>query len=220
MPTSLDNVISNIQLNQDIGLATTINALKSDPSTLHTFLQQQQDKVYSHITKQKDDTFQKVYGDLQRSQAVENSTLRYYQRTKELSDLQRNIYNNQKEEANAVIENKNTFGRKNEMNEWSVGNKKDTLFVFSALFVVLSVLVFLTAFLRMNIISSSVWASICGLAVIVFILIVVNRAQYTDQVRNTRYWNKKKFGGNSGKIQVMCSNDSAAPAPTVGASHP
>jgi len=223
MPSSLDIVTSTTRLNQDITLAAMISRLRSNPSELQTFLQNQQNNVYSHIARQKDDTFEKVYGDLQRSQKVQDSTLRYYQRTKELSDLQANVYKNQKEEADAVVENKNNFGRKNEMNEWSVGNKKDTLFVFSALFVVLSVIVFLTAFLRMNIISSAVWATTSVVAILVFVLIVLNRSQYTDQIRNKRYWNKKTFEGKYGKIPIpsICPDPVAPVTPaTLGSSAP
>ena len=129
----LENVISNTKLLQDIELASAINELKNNPSQLQTFLQNQQDKVYKNIVRQKEDTFQKVYGDMNRSQNVQESILRYKVRSGELSTLQDNIYNNQKNEADAIVQNKNTYGRKYEMNEWTVGNKKDTLFVFSAL---------------------------------------------------------------------------------------
>ena len=209
----LDNVISNTKLLQDIELASAINELKNNPSQLQTFLQNQQDKVYKNIVLQKEDTFQKVYGDMNRSQNVQESILRYKVRSGELSTLQDNIYNNQKSEADAIVQNKNTYGRKYEMNEWTVGNKKDTLFVFSALFIGLSVLVILTVLLRMNLISSPVWSTTGVITIVVFILIVLNRAQYTNQLRNKRYWNKKNFGKNNTPIISVCPTP-ATPAVT------
>ena len=92
--------------------------------------------------------------------------------------------------------------RKNEMNEWTVQNKNDTLFVFSALFITVSVLLLLTVLLRMHIIPASLWVGIGLPFIIIFILIVVNRSQYTDILRNKRYWNKKIFDGKYGKIPL------------------
>jgi hypothetical protein len=38
-------------------------------------------------------------------------------------------------------------------------------------------------------------------------MIVVNRSQYTDNLRNKRYWNKQIFEGKYGKIPVpLCPN--------------
>ena len=86
------------------------------------------------------------------------------------------------------------------MNEWSVSNKKDTLFVFSALFVILSVLILFTVLYRLDLISSSVWSIICVVGILIFVLIIVNRAQYTNLLRNKRYWNKKNFPGKYGTL--------------------
>jgi hypothetical protein len=96
------------------------------------------------------------------------------------------------------------------MNEWSVNNKKDTLFVFSALFVGLCIILVFTVLLRMSIIGSGLWGTTCGITILIFILIVLNRAQYTDQLRNKQYWNKKNFDKKNPPITSVCPT----PAPT------
>jgi hypothetical protein len=197
-----DRIITQAQLLQDLELQAAIRDLKANPTQLNTFLKKQQDNVYKNIVKQKDDTFQKVYGDLDRSQKVQESLLRYDTRNRQLLKLHKNIYNNQKAEADAIIENKNTFGRKYEMNEWSVNNKKDTLFVFSAGFVLLSVLIGLTVLFRMSLISSILWGWMGAIAIIVFILILINRAQYTEMARNKHYWNKRTFPKNKDNVSI------------------
>jgi hypothetical protein len=104
-----------------------------------------------------------------------------------------------------VVEDKNLAGRKNEMNEWSVGNKNDTLFVFSSLFIMLSGLLLITVLWRMSLIGAGLWVALGMPMIIIFILIVVNRSQYTDVLRNKRYWNKQIFEGKYGKIPIpMC----------------
>jgi hypothetical protein len=199
---SLDSIIKQTHQLQDLQLVAAIKELKNNPGQLQTFLQKQQDGVYKNIIKQKDDTFQKVYGDLNRSQKVQQSILRYNVRSKELSALSQNMYENQKNQADAVVENRNTFGRKYEMNEWTIGNKKDTLFVYTSLFITLSLIVLFTTLLRMNLISSALWGFTSVLAIIILILIVINRAQYTNLTRDKHFWNKKNYGGKYGKIPI------------------
>jgi len=209
-----ENVINNAILAQDIELASYVNELKSNPQQLQTFLANEQTRIISSVKKQKEDTFNKVYGDVQRTEKIQESILKYKNRSKELSQLHDNIYDNQKDTADSIVHNKNTNNRKYEMNEWTVNNKKDTLFVLSSLFIGISVFLLLTILLHMHIISTGIWAFIGAITVIVFILIVINRAQYTDLLRNKHYWSKKRFEGEYGKIPSICPT--AAPtAPTA-----
>jgi hypothetical protein len=199
---SLDTLIANAQMAQDIELAQAITELQSNPTKLNAFLQQQQNNVYKKISKQKDDTFEKVYGDLKRSQKYQESLLKDNNTTSTLSSVYDDMYKNQQNELSSSMINNNTHKRKYEMNEWTVNNKKDTLFVMSALFIGLSIILLFTVLYKMNIISLSVWGFTFGLVLIIFVLIVINRAQYTNLHRNLRYWNKKQFGGQYGKIPI------------------
>ena len=199
---NLDQIIDYTQIFQDIELATAIGELKKDPNQLTSFLQNQQDNVYKNVIKQKDNTFQKVYGDLNKATKVQETILMWDKRNKELADIQQQVYNNQKNSANAVTQDKQMSGRKTEMNEWSVNNKKDTLFVFSSLFIMLSGLLLITVLWRMGLISSYLWVALAAPLIIIFILIILNRSQYTDTLRNKQYWNKKSFEGKYGKIPL------------------
>ena len=199
-----ENVINNAILAQDIELTTFINELKKNPHDLQQFLAKEQEMITSRVKKQKEDTFDKVYGDLNRSEKIQESVFKYTNRSKELSQLHKNVYDNQKDTADSIVHNKNTNTRKYEMNEWTVNNKKDTLFVLSSLFVVISVFLLLTVLLRMSIITTGMWSFTGVIAIIIFILIVVNRAQYTNQLRNKRYWSKKRFDGKGGEIPTIC----------------
>jgi hypothetical protein len=199
---SLDQIIDYTKTFQDVELATAIGQLKKDPSQLQQFLQGQQNKVFKDVTKQKDTTFDKVYGDLNRASQAQESILMYNKRNQELADINKTIYTNQKNSANAVLDDKNLAGRKQEMNEWTVNNKKDTLFVFSMLFIMLSGLLLVTVLWRMGMISSVLWVALSAPMIIIFILTVVNRSQYTDIFRNKRYWNRRIFEGKYGKIPI------------------
>lgn len=203
MPTQtpIDQVIASANLYQDVELATAISALKN-AGQVTSFIQSQQSKVYNDIISQKEDTFSKLYGDLGRAGRVQESVLLYGKRTKQLAGVQDQIYDNQKNSADAIIDDHSLASRKTEMNEWSVNNKKDTLFVYSSLFVMLSGLLLLTGLLRMDMISTSLWVGLGVCLIVVFVLIVVNRSHYTNMLRNKRYWNKQIFEGKYGTIPI------------------
>jgi len=199
MPTPIDQVIAYANLYQDVELASAISSLQS-AGQVNSFIQAQQSKVYRDIIKQKEDTFSKVYGDLNRAGKVQDSVLLYNKRTKDLATIQEQIYNNQKNSADAVVEDNHTASRKTEMNEWTVNNKKDTLFVYSTLFIMLSGLLLITGLWRIGMINGALWVGITVLLLLIFSLIVANRAYYTDNLRNRRFWNKKIFEGKYGKV--------------------
>lgn len=198
--SNLDQVINYTQLFQDVELATAVGQLKQNPAQLQQFLQGQQGKVYEDVVKQKDSTFQKVYGDLNRASKAQEAILMLDKRNQELSQIQHQIYNNQKTQANAITEDKNLAGRKYEMNEWSVGNKSDTLFVFSSLFILLSALILLTVLWRMGLIGGGLCGGLAAPLIIIFVLIIINRSNFTNVWRDKRYWNRRTFEGKYGKI--------------------
>jgi len=200
----LQSIIDSTNTLQDIELSTAINQLKTDPAKLQAFLQNQQTQVYSDIIKQKDGTFQKVYGDMQRAGKVQEAILMQDRRSKELLDVEKQVYENQRSSAEGVKFDRDMSTRKNEMNEWSVGNKNDTLFVFSSLFIALSSLLLITGLWRIGFMSTWLWSLFAVPIIIIFVLIVLVRSRYTDILRNKRYWNKKRFDGSGKAPAPMC----------------
>ena len=111
MSTPIDQVIASANLYQDVELATAISALKN-AGQVTSFIQEQQSKVFNDIVKQKEDTFSKLYGDLGRAGRVQESVLLYGKRTKQLAGVQDQIYNNQKNSADAIIDDHSLANRK------------------------------------------------------------------------------------------------------------
>ena len=200
--SNLDFVIKNTLLYQDVDLATALTNFNQSPADLQVSLQKQQSQIYDDITKQKGNVFNKVYGDLNRAAKSQESILMYNERNKQVYSMQDQVYNNQKNMATGILDDNNLATRKNEMNEWSVGNKNDTLFVYSALFISLSALLLFVVLWKMGIISGYLCGSLMGLILGIFILIVFNRSQYTSNKRDQRYWNRKNFGGKAEKIPL------------------
>lgn len=89
-----------------------------------------------------------------------------------------------------------------EMNEWTVQNKKDTLFVLSSLFIALSTLLLLTVLWRMGLSTGYTAAIYAVPVVIVFVFILINRSQYTNNIRDQRYWNRENRPKNASALQL------------------
>lgn len=103
---------------------------------------------------------------------------------------------------------KDTYARQGEINEWQAQNKLDTLFFLQASFLYFT-LVVVTIFLRQyGVLPGSVMWTINVLFGIILIGILWNRASYTHNSRDKRYWNRRFIGlEDSGlSAKVMCSN--------------
>ena len=187
-------------MSEDIELEFAIKAVIQTPNQVQQFVQSKQDKVFKDVTSLKDVAFQKVYGDLSYATNEKKAELLNNMENMDIIKSNEEIYKNQKNNTDSILQNKELLNRKYEMNEWTVNNKKDTLFVFSMLFVVISALLLITGLFRMGIISTTVWVAISVIVLLVFIFTVVYRSQYTDIYRNKRYWNRKIFEGKYGKI--------------------
>ncbi len=94
-----------------------------------------------------------------------------------------------------------TTKRLYEMNEWTVHNKKDTLFVLSSLFIALSALLLLTVLWRMGM--SAYTAAIYGMLIVIsFVIILIVRSQYTNTIRDQRYWHRENRPKEYGALQI------------------
>jgi len=170
---------------------TATNNLISNSGELTRYLNDYKTQLVGDITKLNSSAFQNTYGQLTNAIVNRTTTNDDNDNATKLDTLLTNVFNNQQGSANAVQQDENLANRKYEMNEWSVGNKKDTLFVFSMLFILLSFLVLFTVLWRLRLISSSVWVLLSAPLIIIFICTVIIRSSYTHNVRNNRYWNRK-----------------------------
>jgi uncharacterized membrane protein len=93
--------------------------------------------------------------------------------------------------------------RQNEINQWEVGNKMDTLFIYQQMLIILSAVIIMTYLLKNGILTTTVFRSITGILAAIFAFTVANRAQWTDRIRDTRYWNKRQFPVNMVPIPTL-----------------
>jgi hypothetical protein len=93
--------------------------------------------------------------------------------------------------------------RQNEINQWEAGNKLDTLFVYQQMLIILSAVIIMTYLLKKGILPSTVFWSITGILAAIFAFTVANRVQFTDKIRDTRYWNKRQFPVDQTSIPMI-----------------
>ena len=91
-------------------------------------------------------------------------------------------------------QNADTAQRTQEIKEWYYNNKLDTLFVFQIIFISVCMLAAIAFAAKMGFISNTIVGILIGIEVVVMILLIANRAVYTEKVRNKRYWNKRIYG--------------------------
>lgn len=216
--TSLDQAIQFTQMFQDVELSTALQKLRQNPQEMQRFLQKAQDNLYKDVTTQKDGAFGKLYGDLEQATTTNHAMFYYHQRSEDVGNLQKEVYESRKGAADAVIHDRDLAKRQVELNQWAAGNKLDTLFIYQQLFLILcatTVLVFLWV---KGAIGAPFFVAVVLVLVAIFTFTVVERAQFTQFLRDGRYWNRRKFPTHSGiPVPNICDVDLSSAATSAEA---
>jgi hypothetical protein len=104
---------------------------------------------------------------------------------------------------------KDTYSRQGEINEWQAQNKLDTLFFLQMLFIFFAFVVVLLYFRKAGTLPSTTFYIFLGVALLIVIGVLWNRASYTMNYRDQRYWNRRFVGlGDSGGLtaDMQCAS--------------
>lgn len=190
----LRNLINQTENAQGLELSEAMRLLQNgDKTQLVQYLNDAQRNIQNEITRSKTDMFQKVYGDMERASSTERAILYYKLRNTDVDRLQNDIYNRMKGQSTAVLLDRDLAKRQYEINQWTSGDKLDTLFVYQWLFMVFCVGILLMYLSKVDFINTGVAWYIFGVLIIIVALITVNRFQYTKNLRDQREWNRRKF---------------------------
>lgn len=196
--SSLENTINNVLVQQDVELTQAVQKLQSDPAKLSEFVTARKAELYDTVTKEHSDNFQKVYGDFGRSSDVVKNILYYHTRNKDLDGLQKAIFDKAKSEADAATFDSQNAKRQFEINEWTASNKSDTLFFLQLLFITLTITAPLLYLSRIGLVPNSVFYGLTLLLTIALVLTLTVRIIYTKDVRDNRFWNRRRFAQMGG----------------------
>lgn len=89
---------------------------------------------------------------------------------------------------------RDTYSRQGEINEWQAQNKLDTLFFLQTLFIFFAFVVVLLYFRKAGTLTNTPFYIFLGVALLIVIGILWNRASYTMNYRDQRYWNRRFVG--------------------------
>ena len=89
---------------------------------------------------------------------------------------------------------KDTYARQGEINEWQAQNKLDTLFFLQTLFIFFTFMVVMLYFRKAGTLTTVPFYIFLGVALLILIGILWNRASYTMNYRDQRYWNRRFVG--------------------------
>jgi len=166
---------------------------------------------YSRIINQIDtDSKTDFNSSFTNAQNASGSVLTYGQmigRNMSLSNAASTMTNANRDAQNLASNQKDTYTRQAEINEWSAQNKLDTLFFLQILFIFLGIIIVLI-FLRQAGIMSGVSVNMTiGILLLVVIGVLWNRASYTAKSRDSRYWNRRFLGLSDSNLSVtaQCS---------------
>ena len=117
----------------------------------------------------------------------------YVARTKDLSNLAKDVDTMAVKQLTVSEINNGVAGRQNEINDWSNFNKLDTLYIMQILFVSLSFVGILAFLLSNGTINRTLFAFLSYSIALVAVLMLIFRWRYTNVARDGRYWHKARF---------------------------
>jgi hypothetical protein len=184
----MDDIFSNL----DLAIAQDLNAKKSS-GQLDAYIKQNSDKIIDTMNRNKMVNSDKVMGDLTRAMDTQKNVYYYYKRNQDMLRLGQDPIERMKRDSTGLIHDRDVAQRQYEMNQWTSGNRADTLFVYQLIFICVLTLALFTSMWRMGVVSTGFLGLLIFALIIIIVLTIVNRAQYTAYTRDQRYWNKRQF---------------------------
>jgi len=167
------------------------------------------------ISTQKTQAFNAAYGDLQNNTNALHALYYYGLRNADLSGAQNIAIDTLQTSAKQLIHDQQLAKRQNEVNQWTASNKLDTLFVYQQLLIILCATIILLYLMKRGLLSTTVFLILVTIMGLIFIFTIVNRVQYTNKLRDGRFWNKRRFEQQQ-PVAIDC--DAAANMLTSGQS--
>jgi hypothetical protein len=195
---ALNTAITNLNTAQAAELQQFVTDLRANPTNLRSYITTNSQNLQNSAIAQKNASFNKVYGDTVRASNTQNNIYYYYTRNKDLDTMQKELYDRAQYDLESSRHDKDLAQRQYEINEWSYGNKMETLFIFQMILIAFVLMTPLLYFSRQGLVPTSVLSTVGILFAVIIILTIAIRAQYTTFSRDKRYWNRQLFNRQGG----------------------
>jgi hypothetical protein len=219
---NLQSVTDLTRLVQDVQYTTALKGMTEQQK--QSYFDSQKEELLGTILNDRAGTFQKTFVDASRNNSLQQSLFFYQQRNRDLENVGKTLKNQNEASIGVAKYNNQLATRQYEINEWSYNNKLDTLFVFQILFVTVLLTAGLAYLNKLGFLSMTILGILVGILLFIDIAILINRFNYTQKVRDKRYWNRRTFDkkeipqGSGSSIcppgeEVTESQPDEAPAP-------
>lgn len=189
---STDTYFNNAREAIDIAVAQNIEKMRRD-GTLNNYIGRSRDQLINEINQAQLNNGEKVLNDFNSAVDVQRANYYYMKRNSDLLRVGDLPLKAMQRDAQALAHDNQNAQRQYEINQWTSGNRADTLFVYQIIFISVIVLAIFTGLWRAGIVGTGFLNLSIFLALIIIVLVIVNRAQYTAFTRDQRYWNKRGF---------------------------
>jgi len=176
---------------QDVANTLFINSLS--PAQKATYVSQSIDDVRNNIMAEKQNRFNTAMSNVLGADNSISSSAYYLTRTKDLIDISNDMDDMTRKKLQESDVNSGIITRQQQINEWSNSNKLDTLYFLQILFICLTIICILVFLKSMGLISLTLQIYLMVLVTAFAVFTLITRARYTSAVRDSRYWDKKRF---------------------------
>ena len=180
--------------NQQLDAALNSALAGMSTSDLQAYQDANKEKLISRLTNDMANSFNAGLRTATGSAVNYDILSNYVIQSKNLDTTMGELAGQNSKNTNIAEGNAATNSRVREIKEWYYNNKLDTLFVFQLIFISVCFLAVLAFLIKLGFINSGVFGICVGIAIVVMILLIANRAVYTDKVRDKRYWSKRNYG--------------------------
>lgn len=178
---------------QDLEKVQFLQSLQADPAKYAAYVGEKTDRIMSETVDTKRASFAKMSADMARMMDMDHNSIAALTRTNELIETEDMIITEQELQKNSRIYNKDLTRRQVEINNWYYENKRETLFLLQfVLLVVLSVVVVLYV-AHVGWMTQQAADYVMGFIIVVGAGLWIYRWYYTNNIRDPRYWNSRKF---------------------------
>jgi hypothetical protein len=189
---------------QDIEKIQFLQTLKADPAKYSAYVAEKSGRILSETIDTKRASFVKASGDMARMMDMDHNSRATFDRSNELGQAQDFIISEQGRQKNSKMYNSDLTRRQVEINNWYYENKRETLFVLQLILLIVLSLVVILGVASYGLITQAGSDFLCGFVIVVGAGTWFYRWYYTRNIRDPRYWNQRRFDGDSKPVVDEC----------------
>jgi len=168
--------------------------LRKNPAEYSAYVNQRIDSMTGEISQTKDNAFRKAQIDLSRYMDMDHNANFYRVRNNDVDRLTQSIEESNAQVLQGVNQDKQNSKRQFEINEWYNNDKLETLFFLQLFFVASLVMIIIVSVQKRGFIAGPMAAALSGLIAVGVAGVGIYRYMYTEQARDPRLWNRRRFG--------------------------